>query len=91
MLTQQLLDDVFTKLRILHKAHWKVPLLAEVEKEITRSGAYVFRIGAAPWVAEVCITHTLIQYEVNRELPVRMLNQTLALKKLFDEQHPMLH
>lgn len=84
MLTQQQIDKIFSTLRIVHKAHWKPPKIELVQKEIERTGKYVFRIGSNPWVAEVIIENEKISYEVNRELPERMRKSTEELKKQFE-------
>ena len=83
MLTQPQLEALFAKLRIIHKSHWKTPKLENVAKEIERTGAFVFRIGSNPWVAEIIITET-VKYEVNPALPERMLAVALEMKKKFD-------
>lgn len=83
MPTQATLDQLFAKLRIIHKAHWKAPLLSDVEKEITRKGIFVFRIGSNPWVAEIIISES-VRYEVNPHLPERMLAAAIKLKNLFE-------
>ena len=85
MPTQQQLDEIFAKLRLIHKSHWKAPKTWEVEKEIKRTGKYVFRIGADPWVVEVIITDS-ISYEVNPELPERMKKQVMVMKQKFESQ-----
>ena len=82
---QQIIDKIFNILRIVHTSHWKAPKLEEVEKEIARTGAYIFRAGTEPWVAEVKITADTVSYEINPELPERMKKQAEEMKKKFEE------
>ncbi|MBS3125686.1 hypothetical protein J4211_05570 [Candidatus Woesearchaeota archaeon] len=84
MITQQSLDSLFARLRIIHRAHWKAPALTDVEHEIKRTGSFIFRIGSNPWVAQIIISD-LVRYEVNPQLPPRMLTATLELKKKFKQ------
>jgi len=85
MLTQEKIDKIFGILRIVHTSHWKAPKLEEVEKEISRIGAYIFRAGRNPWVADVKITAAGVEYVVNPELPIRMKEQAEGMKKKFLE------
>jgi hypothetical protein len=84
MLTQEKIDKIFGILRIVHTSHWKAPKLEEVKKEIERTGAYIFRAGRDPWVAEVRITET-VAYEINQELPERMKKKAEQMKNRFEE------
>jgi len=83
-LTQSFIDKVFSQLRIIHKSHWKAPKLEEVQREIGRVGKFVFRIGAAPYVAEVAITPFGVSYEVNPNLPERMKKQAETMREKFE-------
>lgn len=83
MLAQEKIDKIFGILRIVHISHWKAPKLAEVEKEISRTGAYIFRAGTDPWVAEVRITAAGIEYVVNSELPARMKEHANGMRQKF--------
>ncbi len=83
MLTQEIIDKIFSILRIVHTSHWKAPKVEEVEKEISRIGAYAFRIGTAPWVADVKITAAGVEYVVNAELPERMKMNAETMKRKF--------
>ncbi len=85
MITQEKIDKIFGILRIVHTSHWKAPKLAEIEKEISRIGAYIFRAGRDPWVAEVKITAAGVEYVVNSELPARMKEQANGMKQKFLE------
>ena len=85
MITQEKIDKVFSILRIVHTSHWKAPKLEEVQNEITRTGAYIFRAGRDPWVAEVKITEDSVSYEINPELPERMRKKAEDMKKKFEE------
>ena len=82
---QQIIDKIFNILRIVHTSHWKAPNVDEVEKEIARTGAYIFRTGSDPWVAEVKITDDVVSYEINPELPDRMKKKAEEMKKKFEE------
>ena len=82
---QQIIDKIFNIFRIVHTSHWKAPKLEEVEKEIARTGAYIFRAGREPWVAEVKMTENSISYEINPELPERMKKKAEEMKKKFEE------
>lgn len=83
-ITQPLLDKLFSQLRIIHKAHWKVPRLEEIQAAIKEKGSFVFRIGAEPHVAEVRISEKGIFYEINESLPERMRKQAEEMKRKFD-------
>ena len=85
MVTQEYVDKIFNALRIVHTSHWKAPNVEEVRKEIARTGAYVFRAGRTPWVADVKITETDVSYEINAELPERMRAKAEEMKKKFEE------
>ena len=85
MLTQEKIDKIFAILRIVHTSHWKAPKVEEVQKEIVRTGAYIFRAGTQPWVAEVKITADTISYEINPELPEKMKIKAEEMKKKFEE------
>lgn len=85
MLTQEKIDKIFGILRIVHTSHWKAPKLEEVEREISRTGAYVFRAGRNPWVADVKITAAGVEYVVNSELPARMKAKADGMKQKFLE------
>ncbi|HLF54791.1 MAG TPA: hypothetical protein VI612_03665 [Candidatus Nanoarchaeia archaeon] len=85
MLTQEKIDKIFAILRIVHTSHWKAPKTEEVQKEISRIGAYIFRAGREPWVAEVKITENTISYEINPELPEKMKIKAEEMKKKFEE------
>jgi len=84
MVKQEKIDKIFAILRIVHTTHWKAPKMEEVEKEIARTGAYVFRAGRKPWVAEVKITEEAISYEINSELPERMKKKAEEMKEKFE-------
>jgi len=84
-MNQETIDKLFAILRIVHTSHWKSPKVEEVQKEIARTGAYVFRAGRQPWVAEVKITETDVSYEINPELPERMKKKAEEMKKRFEE------
>jgi len=81
---QASIDKIFNILRIVHTSHWKVPKLEVVEKEIARIGAYIFRAGRDPWVAEVRITEDSVSYTINEELPGKMLEKAKEMKKKFE-------
>jgi len=83
MLTQEKIDKIFGILRIVHTSHWKAPKLEEVEKEISRIGAYIFRAGRNPWVADVKITAAGVEYVINQELPARMKAKAEEMKRKF--------
>lgn len=85
MPTQEKIDKIFGILRIVHTSHWKAPKLEEVEREISRTGVYVFRAGTNPWVADVRITSAGVEYVVNSELPARMKAKADGFKKKFLE------
>lgn len=85
MLTQEKIDKIFGILRIVHTSHWKAPKLEEVEREISRTGAYVFRAGTNPWVADIKITAAGVEYVVNSELPARMKTKADGFKQKFLE------
>jgi len=85
MLTQEKIDKIFGVLRVVHTSHWKAPKLEEVEKEISRIGAYVFRAGRDPWVADVKITAAGVEYAINPELPARMKSKAEEMKRKFLE------
>ena len=85
MITQERIDRIFNILRIVHTSHWKAPKVEEVVKEIGRTGAYIFRAGRDPWVADVKITADSVSYEINQELPERMKKKTEEMKKKFEE------
>ncbi len=85
MLTQERIDKIFGILRIVHTSHWKAPKLEEVEREISRIGAYIFRAGRNPWVADVKITSAGVEYVVNSELPARMKTHAEGMKQKFLE------
>ncbi len=85
MLTQDKIDKIFGILRIVHTSHWKTPKVEEVQKEVERIGAYVFRAGRQPWVAEIKITKDTISYEINPELPEKMKLKAEEMKKKFEE------
>ncbi len=82
---QKIIDKIFNILRIVHTSHWKAPNFEEVEKEIARTGAYIFRAGSDPWVAEVKITANAVSYEINADLPERMKKKAEEMKKKFEE------
>ncbi len=84
MLTQEKIDKIFAILRIVHTSHWKAPKVEEVQKEIARTGAYIFRAGTQPWVAEVKITENNVSYEINPELPEKMKIKAEEMKKKFE-------
>lgn len=84
MLTQEKIDKIFSILRTVHTSHWKAPKLEEVQKEVERTGAYIFRAGSQPWVAEVKITEDTISYEINPELPEKMKIKAEEMKKKFE-------
>lgn len=85
MLTQERIDKIFGILRIVHTSHWKAPKLEEVEREISRIGAYIFRAGRNPWVVDVKITENSVSYEINPELPERMKKKAEEMKEKFEE------
>ncbi len=85
MVTQEKIDKIFGILRIVHTSHWKAQPLEEVQREITRTGAYIFRAGREPWVADVKVTETAVSYEINPELPERMKKKAEEMKKKFEE------
>ncbi len=85
MITQEKIDKIFQILRIVHTSHWKAPKIEEVQKEIARTGAYIFRAGREPWVAEVKITEDSVSYEINPELPERMKKKAEEMKKRFEQ------
>ncbi len=82
---QQIIDKIFNILRIVHTSHWKAPGVEEVEKEIARTGAYIFRAGSDTWVAEIKITENSVSYEINPELPERMKKKAEEMKKKFED------
>ncbi len=84
MIGQEKVDRIFSILRIVHTSHWKAPKAEDVQKEIARTGAYVFRAGRNPWVAEVKITEETVSYEINPELPGRMKEKAKEMKKKFE-------
>jgi len=86
--TQESLDEIFRALRQVYKAHWRVPRLADVQAEIKRTGAFVFRIGSNPWVSEVIITPASVTYRVNDALPPRMRTHAEGFKNAFDALVP---
>jgi len=83
MLTQQFLESLFGVLRKIHTAHWKTPKLADVQKEIARSGVFVFRIGSDPWVADVKITESGVEYTINGDLPEKMRKRAEEYQEKF--------
>lgn len=83
MITQDVLDKVFSTLRAIHKAHWKTPRADIVTSEIKRKGVFVFRIGSNPWVAEICID-TDVRYVVNENLALHMKQRANEFKQQFD-------
>ena len=85
MLTQENIDKIFNILRIVHTSHWKAPNIKDVKREIQRVGAYIFRAGRDPWVADVRITETAVSYGINAELPERMKAKAEQMKKRFEE------
>lgn len=85
MPTQEKIDKIFNLLRIVHTSHWKAPKVEVVQKEIQRTGAFIFRAGRDPWVADVKITENSVSYEINPELPERMKAKAQEMKKKFDE------
>ena len=85
MITQEKIDKLFTILRIVHTSHWKPPKAEDVNKEIEKTGAYIFRAGKEQWVAEVKLTETSITYEINPELPARMKKKAEEMKKKFEQ------
>ncbi len=86
MLTQEQVNRIFAVLRIVHTSHWKAPKLEEVQREIARTGAFVFRAGRDPWVADLRITESTVSYEINPELPERMKAKATEMKKKFEMQ-----
>jgi hypothetical protein len=82
---QERIDNIFSILRIVHTSHWKAPKLEDVKNEIARTGAFVFRAGRDPWVADVKITGNGISYEINPELPERMKKKAEEMKKKFQD------
>lgn len=84
-MNQEKIDKIFQILRIVHTSHWKAPKAEEVQREIERTGAYVFRAGRQPWVAEVRITEEAVSYEINPELPEKMKIKAEEMKKKFEE------
>lgn len=85
MLTQEKIDKIFAILRIVHASHWKAPKIIDVEREIARTGTYIFRAGRDPWVADVKITSAGVEYVINHELPARMKARAEEMKKKFLE------
>jgi hypothetical protein len=85
MITQEKLDKLFSILRIVHTSHWKAPKAEEAQKEIDRLGAYIFRAGREPWVADVKITEETVSYEINPELPERMKKKAEEMKQKFEK------
>lgn len=85
MLTQEKIDKIFNILRMVHISHWKPPKVEEVQKEMARTGAFVFRAGRDPWVADVRITADSVSYEINPELPESMKKKAEEMKKKFEE------
>lgn len=85
MLTQEKVDKIFSILRIVHTSHWKAPKIEDVQQEIQRVGAYIFRAGREPWVADVKITEAAVSYEINPELPERMKSKAQEMKKKFEQ------
>lgn len=83
-MNQETLDSVFRILRTVHKSHWKAPKLEIVESEIKRTGKFVFRIGADPYVSEVIITNTSVDYLVNSNLTARLKEIATHYKEQFD-------
>jgi len=83
VLTQDRIDKIFSILRIVHTSHWKAPKIEEVEREISRIGAFVFRVGRNPWVADVRITSAGVTYEANSELPAQMKIKAEGMKTKF--------
>jgi len=90
MLTQEKIDKIFNILRIVHTSHWKAPKVEAVQGEINRIGAFVFRAGRDPWVADVRITESSISYEINAGLPERMKAKAQEMKRKFDESIPKI-
>lgn len=84
---QAKIDAVFATLRKIHTAHWKAPKSQIVENEIKRTGAFVFRIGSNPWVAQVVITGESVDYQVNPNLPERMKKRAEEFKQKFKIEH----
>lgn len=85
-LTQERIDEVFSALRTIHKAHWRKPTLEIAEREIKRVGRFVFRIGSSPWVADISFSSDgSVEYIVNQELPERMRKHTEEMKAQFDK------
>ena len=84
---QSKIDSIFAILRRIHTAHWKAPIEEVVAKEIERIGAFVFRIGSNPWLAEVVITKDSARYEVNSNLPTRLKLHAQELKKKFEVEY----
>ena len=82
---QAKIDGIFAILRRIHTAHWKAPKEEIVKKEIARTGAFVFRIGSNPWVAEIRIAKESVNYEINPALPERLKLHAQELKKKFEE------
>ena len=87
MPTQEKIDKIFAILRIVHTSHWKAPTAEEMQKEIARTGAYIFRAGRDPWVADVRITESSVSYEINPELPERMKRKVEEMRKKFEEKN----
>ncbi len=83
-ITQDKIDKIFAILRVVHTSHWKAPKIDEIEREISRTGAFVFRVGSEPWVADVKITSAGIEYIVNSELPAQMKLKAEEMKKKFE-------
>jgi len=83
-MNQEHIDKIFRILRIVHKAHWKAPKIETVEDEIKRTGKFVFRIGANPYVAEVTIDSNKVEYHVNEKLPGRLKELATHYKEQFD-------
>lgn len=83
-LNQEKIDTIFRILRIVHKSHWKPPKLETVEAEIKRTGKFVFRIGANPYVANIIMTPQKIEYIVNEKLPGRLKELATHYKEQFD-------
>lgn len=81
------IDSIFAVLRKVHTAHWKPPKAEIVKKEIDRTGAFVFRIGANPWVAQIKITKESASYEVNPALPERMKKRAEEFRRKFEMEH----
>lgn len=83
-MNQGYIDTIFRILRIVHKAHWKAPKLEVVESETKRTGKFTFKIGSNPYVAEVTIEPSKVEYRVNEKLPGRLKELVTHYKEQFD-------